>query len=262
MALAPDILIVAGQQDRVAARLRRDLEQINRRVSVLDGPSAARLFTIRVRPDAVVVAPSLPIFVRASAWWYDFASADADERFLRAEAYATFWAAAALSQAVVINRTGPGGAVGRMSAGALAVAMGTPDTACDIYASGPEAIEYAPDGMLWGEDLQFGVGSLATLRRGEPLRARKLNPAALYEIVTVVGDRAFAATTDPRSAELDLPVRSAQLGRRFEVHFATVTWAVDEESAMPVRFNPGPEESELRYAWREISEALCQDLTR
>ena len=94
------------------------------------------------------------------------------------------------------------------------------------------------------------------------MRARKLNPAALYEIVTVVGDRAFSATTDPRSAELGLTERSTALCRRIDTHFATITWAIDEHGATPVRLNPSPEEAELRYAWRDVSQALCTDLVK
>jgi hypothetical protein len=261
MGFAADVLIVAGKEDTVADRLRRDLERIGRRAEVLDGPAAGRLFTILVQPGGATVTPSPPMFVRASAWWYDDSSADMDERFLRAEAYAAFWAAAALSKAVVINRAARGGGGGRMTAGALAAAMGTLDAgARDIYASGPEFIEYSGGDTIWGEDSEFRAGSISELRPREPLRARKLNPAALYEIVTVVGDRAFPATTDPRSAELDLAGRSAALCRRVATHFATITWAIDEQGATPVRLNPSPEEPELRYAWRDVSRALCADL--
>jgi hypothetical protein len=257
-----DVLIVAGHQDRVAGRLRSDLEKIGRRVSMLDGPAAARLFTIRVQDDGVRVEPSPAMFVRASAWWHDRASTDADEQFLRAEAYATFWAATVLSKAVVINRIPPGGGIGRMTAGALAALLPTANGASDIYASGPEFIAEDGDDPLWGEDLEFRAGAIADLRRGEPLRARRLNPAALHEIVTVVGDRAFPATTDPRTAELGLPERSVVLCRRLGLHFAAVTWAVDEQGATAIRLNPVPEEAELRYAWRKVSQALCEDLAR
>ena len=262
MGFAADVLIVAGKEDRVADRLRQELEGIGRRVAVLDGPSAARLFTIRVQPDGATVTPLPPMFVRASAWWYDDRSADADERFLRAEAYAAFWAAAALSKAVVINRIARGGGGGRMTAGALAASMEKPGPVCDIYASGPEFIEIGSGETIWGEDCEFRVGSIAELRRGEPVRARKLNPAALYEIVTVVGYRAYPATTDPRTAELGLPERSAVLCRRLDTHFATITWAIDEHGAIPVRLNPSPEEGELRYAWRDVAQALCADLAK
>ncbi len=140
--------------------------------------------------------------------------------------------------------------------------MGTPNSTFDIYASGPGFIENGPDETIWGEDCEFRVGSIADLRRGEPLRARKLNPAALYEIVAVVGDRAFFATTDPRTDELGITERSVALCRGIEVHFATITWTIDERVATPVRLNPAPEEAELRYAWNDVSRALCADLTR
>ena len=150
-----------------------------------------------------------------------------------------------------------------MTAGALAAAMGTLDAAArDIFASGPEFIENATGETIWGEDCEFQVGPIAELKPGEPLRARRLNPTALYEIVTVVGDRAFSATSDPRSAELGLTARSAALCQRVDTHFATIIWAIDEQGATPVRFNPSPEEAELRYAWREVSQALCADLVK
>jgi hypothetical protein len=257
-----DVLIVAGQGDRVAQRLQRDLEKIGKRAVVVDGPSAARLFTIRVRPNEVTVEPSPAMFVRPSAWWYNQAAADADEQFLRAEAYATFWALTALSKNVVVNRIPSGGGIGRMTAGALSAALRTGNGASEIHASRPEFIKDGTGATIWGEDLEFRVGAIPELRRGEPLRARRINPAALYEIVTVVGGRAFSATTDPRSAELALTERSAALCCDLEIHFATLTWAVDVEGATAIRLNPSPEEAELRYRWRDISQALCADLTR
>ncbi len=261
MGLGTEILIVAGREDRVADRLRRDLAKSGRRSRSIDGPGAARLFTIRVQPDKVTVTPTPPVFARASAWWYDDDAADADERFLRAEAYAAFWAAAALSGAPVINRAGRGGGTGRLTAGSIAAAIGTPDLAVDIYAGSPEMAETAAEDGLWGEDLEFRTGPVGSLPPGQPVRARRVNPAALYEIITVVGDRAFPATTDPRSAELALAERSLLACRRLQVHFATITWAIDELGATPVRLNPAPEEAELRYAWADISQALRADLT-
>src|SRR5579862_6726668 len=99
MTFSPEVVIIAGAQDVVANRLRLALEQKGRRVSQLDGPSAARIFTIYVRDGKGTVTPDIPLFVRASAWWREAPSADPDENFLRAEAYATFWAATALSAA-------------------------------------------------------------------------------------------------------------------------------------------------------------------
>ena len=257
----PDVLIVSREADGVATRLRQFLEGKGRRVARLDGPAAARLFTIRVGPDSTSVAPSIPMFVRPSAWWRDAPEEDPDDRFLRAEAYATLWAAAALSQAPVINRPGRDGPVGRLTRGAIAAIVdghpGAPDG--ETYASGPEVLGDGDD-AVWGEDVEFLSAPVANLRRGVPVRASKVNPAALYEVVAVVGGRAFAATEDPRTEHWGLAGRSLALARRAGAHFATVTWAVEEEGATPVRLNAAPEEADLRYRWNDVADALCEDL--
>jgi hypothetical protein len=257
-----DVLIVSLETDGVAARLQRALEGKGRRVARLDGPAAARLFTVRVGPDSTSVVPSVPMFIRASAWWCNTPEESPDIRFLRAEAYATFWAAAAVSRAPVINRPGRDGPIGRMTRGAIVSALdGHPgEPAGETFASGPEVIGDGDD-SVWGEDVEFLAAPIAHLRRGVPVRASKVNPAALYEVVTVVGGRAFAATEDLRTDHWELPGRSLALVRQAGVHFATVTWAVEENGATPVRLNAAPEESDLRYRWNEVAEALCEDLT-
>jgi hypothetical protein len=98
------------------------------------------------------------------------------------------------------------------------------------------------------------------LLAGVPVRARRIDVEAGYEIITVVGDATFPATTDARSAAHDLEACSVELARRFGVHFATITWAITNDSAEAVRFNPIPDESELRYRWADILDALCRDL--
>jgi hypothetical protein len=258
---SPSVLIVAGPHDGAAIHLREALEAKGQTVAQLDGPAASRLFTVRVGPDKTSVEPDLPMFVRASAWWYDDAAADADERFLRSEAYAAFWAAATLSRAPVINRPTGEGAVGRLTAAELRARLKSEPALAvrELHASGPELITDATDSM-WGEDANFLTARVADLRHGCPLRARDLNPCALYEIVTVVGGRGFAATTDSRTTELGLIGLSVKHAREAGAHFATVTWAIDEKGAEPIRLNAAPEEQELRYSWTEVSEALWEDL--
>ncbi|MGB8842345.1 MAG: hypothetical protein WCC64_14895 [Aliidongia sp.] len=259
MSQTSELLIVAGHQDGVATRLQHALETKGHQVFRLDGMSAARIFSINLRSGATSVEPSLPMFVRPSAWWHQ-GTETADERFLRAEAYATFWAAAALSSSPVINRPGRNGYVGRMTWGAIASTLNSSDGTPELHASGPEAIA-DPGEEIWGEDADFRVAPLANLRHGLPIRAHKVGINALYEIVTVVGQRAFSATSDPLSSGLDLVSQSLAIARRVGVSFATVTWAVDERGAVPVRLNAAPEESELRYAWSEVVDALCEELT-
>jgi hypothetical protein len=201
------------------------------------------------------------MFVRASAWWHAEPLHNSDARFLHAEAYATFWAAAALSDATVINRPGLHGTVGRMTYGEISSKLLSHrvNLEKEVYASGPEFIAHE-EGSMWGEDANFLSAPVPQLPPKSPLRARKLDPRALYEIVTVVGKHAFPATTDRRSVELDLGAQSISLAQRANVKFATVTWAVEDSGATPVRLNASPEESEVRYAWAEISDALCEEL--
>ena len=138
MVSSPEVLIVAHADDGVAVRVRQALEKRGQAVAHLDGTAAARRLTIHVKPGATAVTPALPMFVRPSAWWCDRQIEDPDERFLRAEAYAAFWAAAALCPAPVINRPGPQGFVQRMTWGMLATALHwPPQEGSEIHASGP-----------------------------------------------------------------------------------------------------------------------------
>jgi hypothetical protein len=262
MNLSGTVLIVAGAADTVATRLRGILETAGQRVAYLDGPSAARIFTVRVTENSTSVLPIIPMFIRASAWWHDMTRENTDERFLRAEAYATFWAATALSPAVVINRPRKDVNIDRLTAGMIAtqVSSGAWSLDPEVYASGPEVISGEHDDSLWGEDIECTVAPVRDLRRGVPLRARKLNPHAHYEIVTVVGSRAFLATQDARSSELNVVHTSVSLAQAVGMHFGTIIWAIDDEGATPVRLNACPEEAELRYAWKEVATALCEDL--
>jgi len=251
-----DVLIIAHRADGVARRLEAALAARGRTASWLDGPAAARLFTIRVTAEGNVVTPELPIFIRPTQWWDGKSEATPDSRFLRNECHATFWAAAALASRPVINRPTPEGTVYPQTAGTLA------DTIAqfgEIHASGPEQIAEA-DGSFWGETVDSRVGPLATLPANVPLRARQVDPRAGYEIVAVVGSEAFLATRDRRSVQHGLAARSVALAHKLGVHFATVTWAVTDDAASSVRLNPSPQEHELRYRWADVLDALCRDL--
>jgi hypothetical protein len=250
------VLIVGRREDAVARRLESALTARGHSAAWLDGPTSARLFTIRVTAAGAQVTPDLPMFIRPTPWWPTDAEATADARFLRNECYATFWAAAALCRRRVINRPSADGTVYRLTAGSLRT---DECGGSEIYASGPEQIA-DDDGALWGENAEYRVGELATLPAGVPVRARPVDVSAGYEIVTVVGAQAFPATTDARSAEHDLASRSIALAQRFGVHFAAVTWAATDDAAEAVRLNPFPDERELRYRWADVVDALCRDL--
>jgi hypothetical protein len=257
-------MLVAGRQDAVADRLEAALAGRGNRVLRCDGMSAARRFTILVTDKGPEVTPSCPLFQRASAWWHSpIRDESADERFLRAEAWATFSAAAALSRASVINRPSRAGLPGRAATGEIAAAMAVAscDAVRETYVSSADIIGVARV-ETWGEDDAHKTAPVDEFDPSQPIRTRKVDLDALYEIVAVVGARGFSATTDPLSVELNLVERSVAIARRFEAHFATVTWSVVDGTATPVRFNNAPEEPELRYVWPEILDALCEDLTR
>jgi hypothetical protein len=253
-----DVLIISRPEDDVSRRLETALAARGHRATWLDGPGAARLFTIRVTATGDQVVPDLPMFVRPVPWWDGGTEATPDARFLRNECFATFWAAAALCGRPVINRPTPEGAVYRLTAGSLKTHVAGRG---EIHASGPEQIaEDDDDGAFWGENAEYRVSALATLPADVPVRARRVDVEAGYEIVTVVGAQAFPATTDGRSAVHDLAARSIALARQFGVQFAAVTWAVTDDMAEAVRLNPTPGESELRYRWADVLDALCRDL--
>jgi hypothetical protein len=176
-----DVLIVGRPGDAVARRLERALTARGHTATWLDGPTAARLFTIRVTAAGNQVEPDLPIFIRPMPWWGADAEATADARFLRNECHATFQAAAALCRRPVINRPKANGPVYRLTAGSLGTeAAGR----SEIHASGPEQI-VEDDSSFWGENAEYRLGALATLPPGVPVRARRVDVAAGYEIVTV-----------------------------------------------------------------------------
>jgi hypothetical protein len=253
-------LIVAAANDAVALKLHVALQRRGRDTLHVDGAHAARLFDIRTDGSLTRVSPHVSLFIRASAFWFYDTATDADARFLADECYATLWAAARLSGAPVINRPRANGAVGSLTCGELASAASAQSEATrEVYASGPEQLR-DPSAEWWGEDTESRVAAVADLRSGVPLRARRVNPHAAYEIVTVLGARAFAATTDASSRRFELLERSVLLARSVGVHFATIWWAVDDTAALPVRLNTSPEEAELRYCWQELVEPLCQDL--
>jgi hypothetical protein len=260
------VAIVASVRDLVARRLARAIEQRGREVLFLDGPAASRLFTIRVSGRDSQVTPELPMFVRQSAWWTDPPSATADERFAANESYSALWSVAALSPAPVINKPDREGWGPELTAATLQplLAPVPGQRMAEVWASSPEralAGDFPGAGLvLWGENLGGLTGPVTALPEGVPLRARPVDLDAAYEIITVVGERAFSATTDPRTPEFGLQERSVQMVRQAGSHFAAVTWSVGAD-AVPVRLNPDPNEGELRYSWAEVENALCADLT-
>jgi hypothetical protein len=273
-----EVALVASVEDRVAARVARGLKKRGCTPLCLDGPSAARLFTIHMCGGVAEVTPAMPMFIRQSAWWRPRQPRDADERFHLGECYSMLWSAAALSTAPVINRPGRMSWPQRLTTGGLAPHFSeSPQAPPEIHSSSPEwtttDASRAQDAetpattsaaganlSLWGRNTNNDTGPVDDLPKDVPLRARLLDPAASYEIVTVVGERAFSATVDPRTTEHQLLERSTELVRRAGAYFATVTWAVTGTAVQAVRLDPNPGEGHLRFAWAAVEDALCEDL--
>jgi hypothetical protein len=269
------IVVLASTEDRLATRVARAVEDRGRTALYLDGPAAARLFTVKVDGAAGKVTPELPMFVRNSAWWRSKAPTSADERFIVGENYSMVWAVTALCPATVINRPSRNGWVDHFTPGTIAPLVDgeVPQGLTEVYASSPAVVglgtkqagDLASGGpatasLPWGKNVDQATGPVGDLAPGTPLRARLVDPDALYEVVTVVGERAFASTNDPRTKELRLVERSTSLAAKAGLHFATVTWAVHADQAEPVRLNSDVRESETRFAWPEVENALCEDL--
>jgi hypothetical protein len=256
----PDVLVVAGAEDEFALAIRAEIARRGRSVAMLDGPSAARLFTIRVKSAGTQVSPAMPMFMRASAWSSSFTEVDdADRRFLNEEAFATLWAAAYSMPACVINRPPTKGSIWRLTSSCFIGGSENFVGLEEFYASGPELLCNL-SGSIWGEDTDFRSAELSALRLDRPVRARVINDLAEYEIVTVVGNEAYCATTDIRSKKANLRERSLAVVHSYKLHFATMTWALDQDMVAPVRLNAEPGLAELRTCFDEARATIVRDL--
>ena len=259
---ARTVAVIASGRDKVAARVAQAIERRGWTALRLDGPSVARVFTIRVTGGVPEVTPGLPVFMRGSAWIRDGELSTADQRFLAVEEYSALWAALALASAPVINRPGPHGWRHRLTAAEIRLLLDTPrPVPAEVHASGPRQVRLAvPGRVAWGSTAGDGTGPVADMSDGVPLRARAVDPGAAYEVITVVGERGFAAGA--RARDLRLTERSARLASRAGLHFATATWSVSEDGTEPepVRLDADPAYRAVRGVWDDVADALCADL--
>lgn len=243
----------------MACQLYEALSRRGWRCAFLDGPSAARFFTIRVAESGVKISPDIPLFVRESAWPRDKGASD-DEQFLRWEAYSTFWAAAALCKSPVINR--PARRSSRLTTSTIASRTGlrSGNAHRELYVSKPAMALGRLDPPIWGQDIDFRAKEISALRPNVPARLRTVDVDARYEIVSVVGARAFTATDDPRTRRDGLAARSMEIAARLGLQFASVIWMVNADTATPVRVSGEPSMAELRACQEGVLNALCEDL--
>lgn len=257
VATDPEVLIVANPTDQLAFQLHEAVSRRGRRAVFVDGPSAARMFTITIDQSGEHVSPDVPLFLRASAWWGDNATSE-DERFLRSETFSALWAAAALCRSPVINRPTPAGSLSRLTVSAIASSMGacTGNAHRELYVSDPAIARGRIDPPIWGEDIEFRTRELSALRANVPARVRSITLDVDYQTILVVGPRAFTAAGNPA----DLLSRSVEIAAHFDLHFASVTWMIGTDGAIPVRLSADPVAAELETNIDGVLDALCQDL--
>jgi hypothetical protein len=260
----PQLLIVASHLDTVATRLQADLARRGISSKVADGQTSARTFTVRNGLDCSIY-PDMPIFYRTSGWWSNSSERSRDEEFLAGECYATFWAAANRISSPVINRPSGWTPMRRMTAGTIccleaARRRNKRDHTVESYVS--DRAQVSDDlGEIWGEDAMYRVLPAADFSPGTPIRCRCIPTSTVgYELVTVVGGKAFVATSDAKSKKHAVAERSVRLARDANLHFCSLTWEITSSSAEAVRMDPTPLEHELRYRWTDIVSALAEDL--
>jgi hypothetical protein len=267
---AGDLLIVADPADPVAAELTVYLAEHGRRAVTLDPFAAAQLFTVEVTTRAagdgdaardvdVQVRPRMPMFLRVPELGGPAATFDA--RFQYQECLAQLWAAAALTDAPVVNRPtlrGLGGAV-TSSAALTEQRAGAPAGSVEVFASSfPDPAEQAGD-RWWVRDQVTGHTAAWPGRPGGdgPYRARWSAADPAFEAVVVLGADAWRCTT----AEIDhlgLPERSVELASRLGLALAAVVWRVDDDGAGAalVEIDPFPGVELLRMAWLGLGPRL------
>ncbi|MBL7500110.1 hypothetical protein I6A84_11955 [Frankia sp. CNm7] len=273
---ADDLLIVADPEDPVAAELTAYLAEHGRRAVTLDPFDAAQLFTVEVhsRPagdparladgDAgaqvvVSVVPTVPMFLRVP----DLADAAAsfDARFQYQECVAQLWAAAALTDAAVVNRPTSrafGGAVSD-SAALTERRAEEPAGSVEVFAATfPDPAEQVDEGW-WVRDAVTGHTAVWPRRPdGDgPYRARWSAADPAFEIVVVLGADAWRCTT-AEIDHLELTTRSVTLAGRLGLTLAAVVWRVDADGgrARLVEVDPFPGVELLRMTWLGLGPRL------
>ncbi|OHV31232.1 MULTISPECIES: hypothetical protein [Pseudofrankia] len=278
---ADDLLIVADPADPVAAEVAAYLAEHGRRAVTLDPFDAAQLFTVEVRsraadggtaderPDQadaqvgaqvmVSVVPPVPMFLRVPE--LADAAASFDARFQYQECVAQLWAAAALTDAPVVNRPTSrafGGALSE-SAALTERRAGEPAGSVEVFAATfPDPAEQV-DESWWVRDAVTGHTAVWPGRPsgGGPYRARWSAADPAFEVVVVLGADAWRCTT-AEIDDLELTARSVALAGRLGLTLAVVVWRVDADGgrARLVEVDPFPGVQLLRMVWLGLGPRL------
>jgi hypothetical protein len=254
----PEVLIVAGNEDLLAVDVRDEIVRQGKAVSMLDGPSAARLFTIRQSAGESEIFPVVPMLLRSSAWYSAFTEAqDDDARFSIDEAFATLWAVAALTPARVINRPSSRGNVTRLTFSSMAL-FDSFDRLTEYRASSPDAL--VDQEVTWGEDADLRLSKISSVASNSPVHAWVISDAPEFEIVNIVGEKCFRETLDPRPEEAKLVQRSLRITNALNLHLASITWILKDGAFIPLFLNGEPSAIELRSCRGDVCNSLAKDL--
>ena len=255
------VLIVSDPDDELALAVASRARVAGHEVAHLDHASAARLFSIRVDERGTAVEPTDPIFIRPAT---ANSVLQGDEAFLQNEAFATLWAAVALTSASVVGRPSRWGLWGGASPSALVTEVrgGLASTRREVFCSNPDRAAGWP-GDWAAVSLRGGVydwpdpGPTAG-----PFRARPYDPDEAYEAVFVVKHQAWRRSLEPLTGLL-LEARSVELCRRLRLDFACVWWGVrsDFGQAVPARVVTAPSLREIGPIWPEVSQAILDELS-
>jgi hypothetical protein len=259
-----DLVLVAEENDILSADLSRLATSRGLRAEILSPAAAARLFSIRFDGLASFVEPDLPMFVRPRG--PDLVRESADAAFAAAEATAMLWGVGALLKSPCINRPGRRGFAGRTSASATLTKLraGGAEPVPEVFSRDAPAPP-TPDRAGWYvqdmASLETAVWPGPSTGVG-PFRGRASRMSGGYEVVAVLGEKAWRSTTAPLS-HLELDQRSVRAVHALDLRFAAITWEVSStgEDASLVRVNPFPGYAELAYVWPELAPALLDALT-
>jgi hypothetical protein len=254
----PSLLLVGDDGDPVVAGLAELARAGGRAVTVAPPARAARMFSVACDGARATVEPAVPMLLRAARPRAD--PRDEQARFHADELAATLWAAGALSPAPVVNRPGPNGWAGGLSASAAVTERraGVDEGRAETFATAPPG-----DGGWWVEDA--GTRRVAVSPDAPGPGPFRMRPAAAwegYELVAVVGDRAWRSTALDLGG-LRLEPRSVAACRALGLQFAAVTWGIEPRAAgaAVARIDAFPTAEQLRPCWPDVARALLALLT-
>ncbi|MBW4618394.1 MAG: hypothetical protein KME17_03280 [Cyanosarcina radialis HA8281-LM2] len=278
-----DLIIVGDDRDRFANEFAEFSNQQGYNAIVLDVSAAARLFSIRIDRGIAEITPQISILFRIPA--PSLQRTSFDDSFQYGECLATLWAAATLNPATVINRptnyslwgrTSPSFTLTKMRAGLtsphpalagtplpnLGEGQGVRADQAEVFSLRAPSPPAALVSQQWyvQDAITYQTAAWPEIPEGEgPYRARCADPNLAYEIVIVLGDRAWRSTAVSLE-HLELEPQSISLLKRLDLTFGAVTWGIspDLQTATLARVDPFPTMEQVQFVWPVLAPALLE----